>query len=402
MTRPPETEYDVLIAGGGPAGSSLAIRLATAGLRVLLAEQKRFPREKLCGEFISPECLAHFSALGVMDQMLEPAGSRLTATVFYSQGGRGTTIPSSWFGQDNIDALGLSRAEMDLRLFERAREVGAEVAAETVIAGLLLEAGVVRGARLVSRGIERQVRASLTIDATGRGRALARLAERNQHDAPTRPPRAHFVAFKAHLTDARIDPEHCEIYVYRGGYGGVNAIEHGLFNHCFIVRTDLVRKFGHDAERIVREVVMRNRRAAVTLAVAKPITPWLAVALPWYGARELAPAPGLLTVGDAAAFIDPFTGSGMLMALESSKVAAEVVTNFFAAGTNLVATASPYRRAYQTSFRHRLRVSGWLRRAAFVPGAADLTVRAVGISSLLRRRLARSTRGAGSLGNAAG
>ena len=53
-------DYDIIIAGGGPAGASAAIHLATRGARVLLAEQKKFPREKLCGEFISPECLPHF------------------------------------------------------------------------------------------------------------------------------------------------------------------------------------------------------------------------------------------------------------------------------------------------------------------------------------------------------
>ena len=50
------SQYDVIIAGAGPAGSSAAIRLAAGGLNVLLVEQKKFPRPKLCGEFISPEC----------------------------------------------------------------------------------------------------------------------------------------------------------------------------------------------------------------------------------------------------------------------------------------------------------------------------------------------------------
>ena len=63
-------DYDVIIAGGGPAGSSAAIHLATGGARVLLLEQKKFPRAKLCGEFISPECTPHFERLGVAEKML--------------------------------------------------------------------------------------------------------------------------------------------------------------------------------------------------------------------------------------------------------------------------------------------------------------------------------------------
>lgn len=387
-----ENDYHVIIAGGGPAGSSLAIRLAQNGQRVLLAESKRFPREKLCGEFISPECLAHFAELGVLDEMLQPGGARLSSTVFYSQGGRGTAVPSNWFGEDNTDALGLSRAEMDARLLNRARTAGAEIADVTTITNLLVERGRVRGARLQTGDTEREVHASLVIDATGRGRALARQAELaiRPHVKPLRAP---FVAFKAHLTGARIDPAACEIYVYRGGYGGVNAIENGLFNHCFIVRTDLVRKYGQDAERLVREVVMRNRRALVTLTDATPVTPWLAVTLPWYGPRDLAPAQGLLAVGDAAAFIDPFTGSGMLMALESSQLAARTILNWFESPRDITQLEQQYRVTYHERFRTRLRISRWLRPAAFMPGAAAALVYGLNFFKPVRQRLARATRG---------
>ena len=80
-------DYDVIIAGGGPAGSSAAIHLTMAGARVLLVEQKKFPRAKLCGEFISPECAPHFERLGVAEQMLAAGPARLTETVFYSRKG---------------------------------------------------------------------------------------------------------------------------------------------------------------------------------------------------------------------------------------------------------------------------------------------------------------------------
>src|SRR5712692_9167145 len=80
--------FDVVIAGGGPAGSSAATHLAMRGARVLLAEQKKFPREKLCGEFISPECAVHFERLGVIDRMLAAGPARLDETVFYARNGK--------------------------------------------------------------------------------------------------------------------------------------------------------------------------------------------------------------------------------------------------------------------------------------------------------------------------
>src|SRR3954453_1958185 len=90
--------YDVVIAGGGPAGASAAIHLALQGARVLLAEQKRFPRPKLCGEFISPECLDHFERLGVGTRMTEARGAPLSETVFYARRGARVSVPSAWFG----------------------------------------------------------------------------------------------------------------------------------------------------------------------------------------------------------------------------------------------------------------------------------------------------------------
>ncbi len=102
-----EFNYDVIIAGGGPAGASAAIHLATRGARVLLVEQKKFPRAKLCGEFISPECTPHFERLGVADRMLAAGPAKLTETVFYSRKGSSVSVPSSWFGATGI-ALGLA------------------------------------------------------------------------------------------------------------------------------------------------------------------------------------------------------------------------------------------------------------------------------------------------------
>src|SRR6266581_3853751 len=99
--------FDVIIAGGGPAGASAATHLAMRGARVLLAEQKKFPREKLCGEFISPECTAHFERLGVIDRMLSVGPASLHETVFYAHGGKSVSVPSAWFGA-NGSALGLS------------------------------------------------------------------------------------------------------------------------------------------------------------------------------------------------------------------------------------------------------------------------------------------------------
>ncbi|MDT5268836.1 MAG: hypothetical protein QOH49_1022 [Acidobacteriota bacterium] len=390
-------EFDAIIVGGGPAGASAAIHLAASSARVLLAERERFPREKLCGEFISPECLEHFARLGVLEEMGR-GGARVSETVFYAPSGRGVSVPSAWFGGEGGDALGLSRAEMDARLLARARDAGVCVIEEAALASLVVEDARVCGVRLhADGGATQEFRARVTLDATGRHRAVVRRAERElgREGDVRRDGRESLVAFKAHLEGARGAEGVCEIYFYPGGYGGLSPVERGLSNICFIARARDVRACESDPERVLREVLMRNRRAARTLDGATARTRWLGVSLESFGRHEPAPFEGLLAVGDAAAFIDPFTGSGMLMALEGGELAARAVSGWLARGGEEFSTlARDYRAAYASHFDARLRLCSLLRRAALAPTAlAEVSVVALGASARLRRRLARSTRG---------
>ena len=178
----------------------------------------------------------------------------------------------------------------------------------------------------------------------------------------------------------------------------MSGVEGGVSNLCFIVAANDVRRHGSSPDVVMREVVMKNSRAAYTLAEATPRTPWLSVSLETFGRRRLAPAPGLLTIGDAAAFIDPFTGSGMLMALESGQIAAGVIAKNLSelrTGVGFATLADDYRAEYRRNFDSRLRVSGLLRRAAFVPHLDEAAILLFGTSAHLRRRLARATRHSG-------
>jgi menaquinone-9 beta-reductase len=400
----------------------------------LLVEQKKFPRAKLCGEFISPECLKHFAQLGIEDRMLTAGGQLLTQTVFYARSGRSVKVPTSWFDTQQ-GALGLSRAEMDLRLLERARAVGVSVCEETQVTGLLSENDRITGVRLksdsgtgvppVGLAIETSLNsdssilqptgrmpvpqptgrmpvpqlseatAPVVIDATGRTRALAhRLPAALKNGKPHRQ-RASLVAFKAHLEGARSEAGTCEIYFYPGGYGGLNAVENGLSNLCFIAAAEDVRKCQADPEVAMRQMVKQNSRAAQSLAHAHAQSPWLAVSLESFGRHQPAPADGLLMIGDAAAFIDPFSGSGMLMALEGGQLAAEVVLQHLDGlqqGGSFAPLARSYRDLYHQQFGSRLRICAILRRAAFVPRLAEAAIRFFGASERLRHSLARATR----------
>jgi len=399
----------IVIVGAGPAGASLAIRLAKNGFEVCLIEREKFPRHKLCGEFVSPECLIHFEDLGVLEEMFAVGGERITETIFYAPNGRNVSVPSEWFGNAQ-GALGISRAAMDFRLLEKAGDSGVEVLEETQVVGVLFENEKVCGVKVKSKdGATFEVTADLIIDATGRANVLGKLAEKARRGEEAKRRRGEksrisnlksqiqkqsskLVGFKAHLENVNLEKGRCEIYFFRGGYGGLSFVENNRANNCFLIKADLVKKYIGQTNLLVEEIILKNKRAFETMKDAKPVFDWLAVSVDGFGLKNLNPAPNLLTVGDAAAFIDPFTGSGMLMALEGAKVLSEIIAENWFSPAKIVEN---YNLNFQQKFQKRLRICSLMRRAAFVPNLAKTVISALSLSRVGREILARSTRQSG-------
>jgi flavin-dependent dehydrogenase len=387
----------IAIVGAGPAGASLAIRLAKNGFEVCLIEREKFPRHKLCGEFVSPECLIHFEDLCVLEEMFSIGGDRITETRFYAPSGRNVSVPSEWFGNAQ-GALGISRAEMDFRLLEKARNVGVKVLEETQVVGVLFEDRAICGVKVKSEnGETSEITADLTIDATGRANILGKLVQKSQISSPksqVKKIQNRLVGFKAHLENVNLEKGICEIYFFRGGYGGLNFVEDNRANHCFLIKADIVKKYVGQTNLLIEEVIFQNKRAFETMKDARAIFDWLAVSVDGFGMKNLNPAPNLLAVGDAAAFIDPFTGSGMLMALEGAKLMAQSITENRFSPAEIVAN---YNLNFQQKFQKRLRICALMRRAAFVPNLAKTVISALSLSRVAREILARSTRQSGAI-----
>lgn len=382
----------ILIVGAGPAGTSAAIRLAQKDFRVTLVEREKFPRHKLCGEFISPECFTHFKELGVLDEMLAAGGDRITETVFYAPDGKSVAVSSKWFSHDNA-ALGLSRAEMDFRLLEKARRAGVEVLEETQVNGLLWEKDEICGIKAKNKLQAFEIAADLIIDATGRAAVLAKLAERDKLRITNyelrKPTTTRLIGFKTHLKNVEMERGRCEIYFFSGGYGGLNWVENDVANHCFLIKAEKSKEFGNDAEKILREVIFQNKRASKTLAGFSPVYEWLAVSIDGFGAKILNPAPNILAMGDAGAFIDPFTGSGMLMALESGKILAQSIENN---QFSISQIAKNYKKLHARNFRKRLYICQMMRRSAFSPKLARIIISTLGWNQTAVGFLAKATR----------
>ena len=394
-----EKKSHLVIVGAGPTGASLAIRLARENYKVVLIEREKFPRQKLCGEFISPECFRHFQELGVAKEMLAAGGERIAETVFYAPNGKSVGVPSEWFNEKE-NALSLSRAEMDFRLLEKAKTIGVDVLENCAVVDLVQEKDKIRAVKIRAENAEaKEITADLFVDATGRARVLGKLAEKNisrkgakSQSFEIQNPKAkiqnRFVGFKAHLKNADLAKGVCEIYFFRGGYGGLSFVENNLANFCFLIRADVVREFNSDVEQIIENLIFRNERAVATLKRAAPIHDWLAVSVDGFGARDLNPATNLFAVGDAGAFIDPFTGSGMLMALESAEILARAV----AENSSLESLAENYKLEHARRFQKRLFICSLMRHAAFSPTMTKGLISVLSLGNFPRRMLAQATR----------
>ncbi|MGD9564162.1 MAG: NAD(P)/FAD-dependent oxidoreductase [Pyrinomonadaceae bacterium] len=379
----------IAIAGAGPAGSSLAIRLAARGFDVTLIERERFPRHKLCGEFISPECLGHFDEMGAGDAMLAAGGKKIRETRFYDRRGHSFAIPSGLLESGGF-ALSLSRYEMDRCLMDRARRTGVKVIEGTRVCDVVIEGGNVTELAVVDdERLADHIDAGLFVDATGRSAILAKLLERKLPTSKIHKQRSLAVGFKTHLRGARVAPGTCEIFAFPGGYGGLTTIEDDLANLCFIMKPGAARKLGGNADELFRKAVCQNRRAAWCLESADPVREWLAVSISSFGRTPRPRAANVLTVGDAASFIDPFTGSGMLMALESSALLADAIA---AAPNDPAAVRETYTAAYDRVFGSRLRVSSALRKISFMPIFPSAAIALLNLSEGARKYLAAATR----------
>ncbi|MDQ3712293.1 MAG: NAD(P)/FAD-dependent oxidoreductase [Acidobacteriota bacterium] len=399
----------ILIVGAGPSGASLAIRLGKKNFRVCLIERERFPRPKLCGEFISPECLEHFRELDVLDEMLAAGGERISETVFFEPNGKSIGVPSRWFNGDSQGALSLSRAEMDFQLLKKAKRVGVEVLEEHSAVGLFQEDNKIRGLKFRTKdGEMKEIFADLFVDATGRTRVLGKMISRegaklqgkenskfktqNSKLVKIQNPKSkiqnRFIGFKAHLKEVNLEKGVCEIYFFRGGYGGLSFVENGRANFCFLIKAETVKEFSGDAVKIIERLIFQNKRACETLKNAEPVHDWLAVSVDGFGQKDLNPAANLFAVGDAGAFIDPFTGSGMLMAMESAEILAQVIV----ANPATEKIAEQYKSEHARRFQRRLFISSLMRRAAFAPALSKILISALSIGDFPRKILARATR----------
>ncbi len=340
---------DLAIIGGGPAGAAAAFTAARRGLSVAIVERGEFPRDKVCGEFISPEALP---LLSQMAPDLVAAAPSITRVEFIAPRGRprGFPLPEP--------ALGISRLGLDAALWQAAGAAGATLmphtAAESVeTAFTTFRLRLAGGNALDTRALD----ARALIVAAGRWFRLPGLVG-DPAAGRTHPWLGVKARFRGLAPRAAL-----ELYCFPGGYCGLAPVENDWTNLCCLIHRDRAgaladsRDFAAWIAAAANHPALRDR-----LRAGVQVTPTLVTAPVLIGPR--APVNGrALFAGDAAGFIDPFTGDGIARALLSGALAVEQLADPAAYAATLARSARPAERA---SRRLRALVSapGWLQSAA--------------------------------------
>ena len=315
-----QTQFDAVIVGAGPAGSSAAILLARAGWSVALVEKQRFPRRKVCGECIAASNLPLLDALGIGPQFEASAGPALRQ-VGLMQGAR-TLVADLPAAADPRYAWGraLGRETLDTLLLAQARAAGAMVMQPWSVQSMAGSAGDHHcEIRSMDSDQTETLQARVLIAAHGSweplpsGRATRRAGRRA----------SDLFAFKANFSGGSLPDGLLPVLSFKGGYGGMVRADGGLLTLACCVREDQLEACRRDAPgkraSEVVEAMLKSecRGVAEALEGARLDGPWLATGPIAPGIR-LRSGENFFRIGNAAGEAHPIIGEGMSMAIQSA------------------------------------------------------------------------------------
>jgi len=369
----------VAIVGAGPAGSATALLLARAGVAVRIVERARFPRRKVCGEYLNAGAVAALQRLGVLDAVRAVAAP-LRGVRLVARGAAPLTLPFA------REALACPRDVLDALLLEAACAAGARVerarAEEAIV-----ERGRCVGVRVRDDdGTLRELRAGAVVGADGVGSLVARklgLAKPSRGE-PRYAIGGHYEGFEA------LDG-HVEMYAGEGAYFALNPLGGDRANVMVVVPRARLARWSHDVDAGVGGAAAALGAGVRSFAGATRSGERVSVG-PLAHAVRRAAAPGALLAGDAAGFLDPFTGQGVFLALTSAEDAAQ---------TLLAALREPAREAALFDAYGRRRAADLRARGRLCTAVATL-VRVPVLARRAARRLARFPDAAAALLDALG
>ena len=320
-------DADVIVVGAGPAGATTAFHLARAGVDVLVVEKASFPREKVCGDGLTPRAVTQLLHMGI--DLSEAAGWRRNRGLRIIGGGM--RLELDWPELTSHPPYGLvrQRADFDELLATQAAKGGAQLRHEVTVTGPVVDdAGRVNGVLTKDGAV---LRAPIVVAADGTSARLAIAAgvkrRENRHVG---------VAVRRYYTSPRHNEDYLETWleVYDDkrllpGYGWVFPMGDGTVNVGLGILNSTAIKGSPDYKKVMREWV-GQMPSSWGLAEETATCPIRGAALPMGFNRTPHYANGLLLVGDAGGMVNPFNGEGIAYAMESAEMAAESIVQALA------------------------------------------------------------------------
>ena len=372
--------YDALVIGGGLSGCSTAYQLARDGHDVLLAEQSTYPRQKLCGEFLSPEAQSSFRRLGVLNDVRAAGAEPIDQACLTASSGATTShsLPDV--------ALGFSRYQLDQMLFQNACMAGVDGRPGTRVTNVR---GSLRNGFVATVGGD-AVEARLVLGAYGRRGRLDRTLER-----PFMSETTPYVAFKAHYAGpAAADLDNTiELHSSPGAYCGLSPVEDDRINVCWIGHTDALTEAGGTPEGMLNTTLRQNPALDELLGGLTRVSDRFEAVSQVPLMPKSRFADDVCMIGDAAGMIAPLCGDGMAMALRTADLVSPLASDFLDGRLSARAFRTNYESEWTDTFGPRMRLGRWIHAAAFRPGAAWALVQSCRALPPLAQWIIRSTRG---------
>ncbi len=373
--------YDIIIIGAGPAGTSAALFLEKLGYRIALLDQARFPRDKVCGEFISPAADAILSKLGVLDaiEAVNPIRLKGVALSAYERSWLQVDYPTSIDGVV-MTSLSMERSTLDHILLNRVRDSQVEFMEGFKVTDLVFEDSRVCGVKGRDEAkIEFHIKAKVVVDAGGRNSiSLRRLGlKRSSSDKGK-------IALAAHWQGVRLPGPYCYMHISRPGYTGIAPVGSSRANVVLV--TDKTCVSGKDVEKFYRDTVLKNPLRGEMLGAGEPGEKVRAVDSLAYSVKT-PQCGGLILVGDATGFIDPFTGEGIYLSLRSSQLATGVIARAFDRLDFSKSHLENYNRLRSEEFSKRFFLSNTLQRLIYSPALCVRVVKTLAEQKDLARSL---------------
>lgn len=368
-------QQEIVIIGGGLAGLTAAIHLASKRYKVKLYEKEAYPHHKVCGEYLSREVLPYLLSLDISLSSLNPVD--INQLIF--SGASGNTIETTL----PLGGIGISRYALDNFLYQTALKKGVQIINQNVTSvkfenelfyittqfGTTSTGGVVFG-------------------AFGKRSTLDKKLNREFIDTKT-----GWLAVKGHYQIENYPQNTVSLHNFQGGYCGLSKIENGAVNVCYLATYKSFKNY-KDPQMYQREVLMKNEHLNSFFSKATPVFNQDYTIAQISFDKKTQVEDHILMLGDSAGLIHPLCGNGMAMAIHSAKLASEcVLLHYNSTGLNRSQLEKDYKKLWNQHFRSRLKTGRLLQNILLSNKLSQISQRAIQVFPQLLPAIIKRTHG---------